>query len=115
MKKIIEISHLNKTFGDVEAVKDLSFCVKEGELFAFLGVNGASKSTTINIMCGRFSKNSGTVVIDDHNIDININDVKKELGVVFQNCLLDQALSVKDNLENRTALYNIIGGFINDN
>ncbi|MFA6661599.1 MAG: ABC transporter ATP-binding protein [Bacilli bacterium] len=109
MKKIIEISHLNKTFGDVEAIKDLSFCVKEGELFAFLGVNGAGKSTTINIMCGRLNKNSGTVIIDDHNIDININDVKKELGVVFQNCLLDQALSVKDNLENRAALYNING------
>lgn len=53
MKNIIEISHLNKSFGDVKAVQDLSFRVKEGELFAFLGINGAGKSTTINIMCGQ--------------------------------------------------------------
>ena len=56
MKKTIQIDHLNKSFGDVKAVQDLSFSVKEGELFAFLGVNGAGKSTTINIMCGQLSK-----------------------------------------------------------
>ncbi len=53
MKNIIEISHLSKSFGEVKAVQDLSFCVKKGELFAFLGINGAGKSTTINIMCGQ--------------------------------------------------------------
>ena len=50
---IIEISHLNKAFGSVKAVNDLSFHVRPGELFAFLGVNGAGKSTTISIMCGQ--------------------------------------------------------------
>ena len=57
MKKtgIIEINHLHKSFGDVKAVNDLSFRVKEGELFAFLGINGAGKSTTINILCGQLS------------------------------------------------------------
>ena len=59
MNNIIEISHLNKSFGEVKAVQDLSFKVKEGELFAFLGVNGAGKSTTINIMCGQLAKDSG--------------------------------------------------------
>ena len=53
MKNVIEIDHLSKGFGDVKAVDDLSFRVKEGQLFAFLGVNGAGKSTTINIMCGQ--------------------------------------------------------------
>ena len=60
---IIRIEHLNKTFGDVKAVRDLGFCVKKGELFAFLGVNGAGKSTTISILCGQLSKDSGTVQI----------------------------------------------------
>ena len=64
MKNIIEINQLNKSFGDVKAVQDLSFRVKEGELFAFLGVNGAGKSTTINIMCAQLSKDSGTVLIN---------------------------------------------------
>ena len=50
MEHIIEIKNLNKSFGDVRAVRDLSFCVKKGELFAFLGVNGAGKSTTISIL-----------------------------------------------------------------
>lgn len=53
MRNIIQINHLSKSFREVKAVQDLSFCVKEGELFAFLGINGAGKSTTINIMCGR--------------------------------------------------------------
>ena len=66
MKNIIEISHLSKSFGEVKAVQDLSFCVKKGELFAFLGINGAGKSTTINIMCGQLSKDSGSIVIDEH-------------------------------------------------
>ena len=65
MKNIIEIKNLNKTFKDVKAVKDLDLFVREGELFAFLGVNGAGKSTTINIMCGQLSKDSGEVIIDD--------------------------------------------------
>ena len=52
MRNIIEIEHLSKSFGDVKAVQDISFRVKEGELFAFLGVNGAGKSTTISIICG---------------------------------------------------------------
>ena len=60
---IIRIDHLNKTFGDVKAVNDLSFRVKKGELFAFLGVNGAGKSTTISILCGQLLKDSGTVQI----------------------------------------------------
>ena len=56
MEDIIRIEHLSKSFGEVKAVQDLSFRVKEGELFAFLGINGAGKSTTINIMCGQLGK-----------------------------------------------------------
>lgn len=109
MENIIEIEHLNKSFGEVKAVQDLSFHVKEGELFAFLGVNGAGKSTTIHIMCGQLAKDNGSVTIDGCNLDHNVDHIKGELGVVFQNSLLDNALSVYDNLESRAALYGIFG------
>lgn len=109
MKKIIEIKNLYKYFGDVKAVQDLSFCVKEGELFAFLGVNGAGKSTTINIICGQLAKDSGTVIIDGSALESDVAGTKTKLGVVFQNSVLDQALSVKENLRSRAALYGITG------
>ena len=109
MRNIIEIEHLSKSFGDVKAVQDISFCVKEGELFAFLGVNGAGKSTTISIICGQLKKDAGTVIIDDNALDSNADQIKRELGVVFQDSVLDKSLSVKDNLESRAALYGIKG------
>ncbi len=109
MRNIIEIEGLNKSFGEVQAVKDLSFCVKEGELFAFLGVNGAGKSTTINVICSQLSKDSGRVIVDGCNIDRGGDDVKRKIGVVFQGSVLDAPLSVYDNLESRAALYGIVG------
>lgn len=109
MNNIIKIENLNKSFGDVKAVQDLSFCVKEGELFAFLGINGAGKSTTINIMCGQLSKDSGNVYVDGVDIDKDMDSIKRGLGVVFQNSVLDMALSVYDNLQSRAALYGITG------
>ena len=109
MKNIIEIINLHKSFGDIHAVNDLSFCVKEGELFAFLGVNGAGKSTTINIMCGELNKDNGNVYIDGLDIDTNISKIKEKIGVVFQNSVLDLPLTVYDNLESRAALYGIVG------
>ena len=109
MSNIIEIAHLSKRFGDVQAVNDLSFRVKEGELFAFLGINGAGKSTTINIMCGQLSKDTGTVRIDGIDLDDDPDKIKRSLGVVFQNSVLDKDLSVQDNLQSRAALYGIHG------
>lgn len=109
MKNIIEINNLNKSFKDVKAVQNLSFKVKEGELFAFLGLNGAGKSTTISIICGQLKKDSGTVLIDGNNIDKSVEGIKNGLGVVFQNSVLDKPLTVKENLKNRAALYGITG------
>lgn len=109
MSNIIEISHLVKNFGEVKAVQDLSFRVKEGELFAFLGINGAGKSTTINILCGQLKKDGGAVRIGGMELERNIDKIKGSLGVVFQNSVLDPTLSVKDNLQIRAALYGITG------
>ena len=109
MNNIIEISHLMKSFGDVKAVQDLSFRVREGELFAFLGINGAGKSTTINIMCGQLKKDGGAVRVNGMELERNSDKIKGSLGVVFQNSVLDKTLSVKDNLKSRAALYGITG------
>lgn len=109
MEHIMEISHLHKAFGQVQAVQDLNFHVKKGELFAFLGVNGAGKSTTINIMCGELRKDSGGVQICGADLDREPDSIRRRLGVVFQNSVLDRELSVRDNLRSRAALYGIRG------
>ncbi|MBQ8658727.1 MAG: ABC transporter ATP-binding protein [Clostridia bacterium] len=106
---VIKIENLRKSFGVVKAVQGVSFKVKEGELFAFLGVNGAGKSTTISILCGQLKKDGGRVEINGKNLDENPEELKAQFGVVFQNSVLDKPLSVYDNLKSRAALYKITG------
>ena len=106
MNNILEIKNLKKYFGDIKAVDDISFSVKDGELFSFLGLNGAGKSTTINIICDVYKKDCGEVWIDGDNISKS-NQYKSKIGVVYQESVLDKKLSVKDNLESRAALYGI--------
>lgn len=106
---IIEIEHLNKSFGEVKAVNDITFRVKKGEFFSFLGVNGAGKSTTISIMCGTLTKDSGKVIINGIDVDKDIKSITNKIGVVFQFSHLDSVLTVYDNLRSRAALYNITG------
>ena len=107
MTNVIEIKNLKKYFKDVKAVDDVSFSVKEGQLFAFLGLNGAGKSTTINIICNALNKDSGQVYVDGLSIDEKMGEIKPKLGVVFQSSVLDSKLSVIDNLKYRASLYNI--------
>lgn len=109
MENIIQVRNLDKSFKDVHAVNDLSFDVKKGELFAFLGVNGAGKSTTISIMCGMLKKDKGSILIDNKDIEKDYKNIIKDIGIVFQNSLLDGVLSVKDNLMCRASLYGIYG------
>lgn len=106
---IVEINNLHKSFKDVKAVDDVSFNVKEGELFAFLGVNGAGKSTTINIICGILKKDSGSIYVCGEDIDHNLDSVKNSIGIVFQNSVLDKKMNGYDNLKCRAALYGIFG------
>ena len=107
--EIIRIDHLQKHFGDVHAVRDLSFRVTRGELFAFLGVNGAGKSTTINILCGQLPRDGGQVEICGMTPETHPNEIRQRLGVVFQSSVLDPVLTVRENLECRAALYGIRG------
>ena len=88
MKPIIEIKNLKKYFGKIKAVDGINFNVNEGELFAFLGQNGAGKSTTISIICGRLLKDSGEVTINGNTIENNSDSIKRDIGVVFQNSVL---------------------------
>ena len=109
MENIIEIKHLKKYFKEIKAVDDISFRVKEGELFAFLGLNGAGKSTTISILCGQLEKDAGSVFVSGCDIERESAKIKSEIGIVFQNSVLDKLLTVKDNLSLRASLYGITG------
>ena len=105
---VIRVENLVKTFKDVRAVDGVSFAVEEGELFAFLGENGAGKSTSISVICGLLEKDGGKVYVAGRDTDGH-DSVKSEIGVVFQNSVLDKALSARDNLCSRAALYGIVG------
>ncbi len=107
MGNIVEIKNLKKYYREVKAVDDISFNIKKGSLFAFLGLNGAGKSTTINIIAGVLDKDAGCVEIDDLDIDTDLNKITNTIGIVFQHSVLDEKLSVLDNLKFRAGLYNI--------
>ncbi|MCR5798569.1 MAG: ABC transporter ATP-binding protein [Lachnospiraceae bacterium] len=101
----ISVKDLTKSYGDHEAVKGISFNVEEGELFAFLGENGAGKSTTINILCTILKKSGGAISILGKDLDSNEGFVRDNIGIVFQNSVLDQKLTVKENLMTRGSYY----------
>lgn len=103
----IEVENLVKQYKEHLAVKDISFLVKEGELFAFLGENGAGKSTTINILCTILEKTSGKVKILGHELGKADDEIRDMIGIVFQNSVLDNKLTVKENLYTRGAYYGL--------
>ena len=109
MSNIIKIDNLNKSYGSIKAVNNLSFRVKDGELFSFLGINGAGKSTTINMICGELKKDSGTILVCDKEVDSDDKYIKRKIGVVFQESLLDKTLTVYDNLKIKASHYGITG------
>lgn len=103
--EIIRVNNLVKYYKDVKAVDEISFTVNEGELFAFLGENGAGKSTTINILCTVLSKNGGSIMVDGLDMDYDEDRIKEKIGIVFQGSVLDEILTVKENLFSRCAYY----------
>jgi multidrug/hemolysin transport system ATP-binding protein len=103
----IEVKNLVKNYKNFQAVKGIDFSVKEGELFAFLGENGAGKSTTINMLCTILSKTSGDVKICGHELGKEDDRIREKIGVVFQTSVLDPKLTVKDNLYTRGSYYGL--------
>ncbi|MCF7932237.1 MAG: ATP-binding cassette domain-containing protein [Acholeplasmataceae bacterium] len=106
-QKIIEVNGLVKTYGDLMAVKGISFAVEEGGFFAFLGPNGAGKSTTINIICTLLGHDDGHVSVNHHILGKDDDQIRKTVGVVFQNNMLDKKLSVRENLNIRGGFYDL--------
>lgn len=102
---IIKVKNLKKYFGDVKAVDDISFQVGRGELFGFLGINGAGKSTTINMLCTVFGPTAGEIEVCGFKAGREDEQIRKKIGVVYQNNCLDDRLTVKENLFVRGALY----------
>lgn len=102
---IINVSHLSKTYGKVKAVEDISFYVEAGKLFAFLGPNGAGKSTTINTICTFLKPDDGEVTVNGCRLGREDDRIRKSIGVVFQESLLDGLLTVEENLLLRGSLY----------
>ena len=103
--KAIEVRNLVKNYEEVNAVKDISFDVEEDTFFAFLGPNGAGKSTTINIISTLLEKTDGNVKVFGKEVGVDDQKIRKEVGIVFQNSMLDKLLTVKENLQVRASFY----------
>lgn len=104
----LDVEDLVKVYSNGKvAVDHISFKVKRGSLFAFLGVNGAGKSTTINIICSILEKTDGSVSVEGYDLDHDRLAIKNLIGVVFQNSVLDSMLTVYDNLKIRTSFYSM--------
>ena len=105
--KIIEVKELTKKYREHTAVDGISFDVEEGELYAFLGENGAGKSTTINMLTTVLQKTSGTALICGHELGKEDDEIRKVNGIVFQNSVLDKKLTVRENLITRGSYYGL--------
>ncbi len=111
---IVTVEGLAKRYGSVQALGGISFTVRRGSLFSLLGVNGAGKSTAINILCSILQKDKGAVSVCGFDLDTRADEIKKRVGVVFQATVLDDLLSVKDNLLTRAAFYGLRGAALRD-
>lgn len=109
MQTTIDINGISKRFGTVQAVDNVSFSVGAGELFAYLGENGAGKSTTIHMLTGELRPDAGRIEICGMEHRTHPEDIRRRIGVVFQSSVLDRPLTVLDNLLSRAALYGIVG------
>lgn len=105
MEKVIEVSQLRKSYGKIEALKGIDFYVERGKLFAFLGPNGAGKSTTLDILCTFLQPDGGEVRINQNILGRDDEKIRGDIGVVFQDNMLDALLSVEENLKTRGRFY----------
>ena len=113
MADLLEVEHLVKRYGTIQAVRDISFKVKQGSLFAFLGTNGAGKSTTIKILSTLMRADGGRVQIGGYTLGKDDTKIRSRIGVVYQNSVLDDLLTVKENLCTRGSFYKMRKGELN--
>src|SRR4030067_919024 len=104
---IIKVENLSKQFGELTAVNNISFEVDEGSIFGFLGPNGAGKTTTINILCTLLAPTSGKTFIAGHDCLKEPSEVRKNIGIVFQDTTLDKDLTAYENLMFHAYLYDV--------
>ena len=104
---IIEVKNLTKKFNGFTAVNGISFSVRKGEIFGFLGPNGAGKSTTINVLSTLITPTSGEALINNFNVQSNTDDVRRSIGLVFQDPSLDDRLKAEENLVFHARLYGL--------
>jgi multidrug/hemolysin transport system ATP-binding protein len=109
LENIIDVRGLKKSYGSVKAVKGIDFYVERGKIFAFLGPNGAGKSTTIDIICTFLKPDGGSVSVDGHNLGSEDAAIRSSIGAVFQDNLLDNLLTVEENLRTRGSFYGLKG------
>lgn len=109
MERIIEVNHLSKSYGKIKAVKNIDFYVEKGKLFAYLGTNGAGKSTTIDMISTLCTPDGGNVTIDGLQLGKENDAIRRKIGVVFQDNVLDEILTVKENLAIRAGFYGFSG------
>lgn len=109
MEKMMEVQGLVKSYGNVKAVRSIDFYVEKGRLFAFLGPNGAGKSTTIEILSTALRADAGEVVINGYTLGREDSKIRSSIGVVFQGHLLDDLLTVRENLLTRGSFYGLKG------
>ena len=107
---MIKVNNLSKNFGLVEAVKNITFDVKRSEIFAFLGPNGAGKTTTINILCTLMMPSAGTAIVNGFNVVDSPNEVRKSIGIIFQDPSLDERLTAYENLNFHGMIYHLPPG-----
>ncbi len=108
----IEVDDLAKAYGEVEAVRSVSFSVARGEVFGFLGPNGAGKSTTINMLCTLARPTSGSARVSGFDVVAQRDDVRRHIGLVFQDQTLDGYLTAAQNLRMHAELYGIDPGVV---
>ncbi len=106
-ESVIKATKVVKTFGDVKAVRGISFDVKAGEIFAFLGPNGAGKSTTISMLTTMLRPTKGELFLNGHNVETEQDSARKSFGIVFQDPALEEELTAYENMQIHAVLYGI--------
>ena len=106
-ESIIQVNSLRRVFGKLTAVDGVSFDVRRGEVFGFLGPNGAGKTTTINMLCTLLKPTEGSATVNGFDVDRQRSEVRRSIGLVFQQSTLDEYLTAEQNLRFHAYAYGV--------